>query len=306
MSSFRPLTKEDGGLFSRLRLSHEFADTAFPVLYAWGHRFDYFIKDYGNALAISGTGIDDEVGFFILTPLPDSSITDIVGDILDCCAETGTEPVFEYVPEHELDRYKKAAQELGLTAVVSYCDDFSDYLYRTEDFISLSGGRFKTKRGGYNYITSHCPDLRFERYRESMYDDCLYIFDKWCGEHSCGDCRYGCEKQIFKRYMELYDADRCIMGLAYDSNEPLSFIACEYINGDTVSCLFQKNAKKLRGLTYWLNRQTAMLHPEAEYLNLGEDIGLPGLRTDKSLLRPCAMLRKYTVRMVLKDEEHKK
>ena len=299
MSSFRPLTKEDAGLFSRLRLSNDFADTAFPVLYAWGHRFDYYIKDYGSALAVSGTGINDEFGFYILTPMPDTSITYIIDDILSYCAETGAEPVFEYVPESGLERYKNAARELGVTAVISYCDDYSDYLYRTEDFISLSGGRFRTKRGGYNYITSHYPSLRFERYRESMYGDCLYIFDKWCDGRSCDDCRYGCERQIFERYMELYDADRCIMGLAYDGDEPLSFIACEFIRSDTVSCLFQKNAEKLRGLTYWLNRQTAMLHPEAEYLNLGEDIGLPGLRADKTLLRPCRLLRKYTVRMVV-------
>ena len=299
MSSFRPLTKEDAGLFSQLRLSNSFADTAFPVLYAWGHRFEYCIKEYGSALAVSGTGINNEFGFYILTPSPDTPITDIVYDILSCCAGTGAGPVFEYVPESGLERYEKAARELGLETVISYCDDFSDYLYRTEDFISLSGGRFRTKRGGYNYITSHYPALRFELYSESLYGDCLCIFDKWCEGRSCSDCRYGCEKQIFKRYMELYDADRCIIGLAYDGDEPLSFIACEYISGDTVSCLFQKNAKKLRGLTYWLNRQTAMLHPGAEYLNLGEDIGIPGLRTDKTLLRPCAMLRKYTVRMVV-------
>ena len=81
MSSFRPLTKEDAGLFSQLRLSNSFADTAFPVLYAWGHRFDYCVREYGSALAVSGTGINNGFGFYILTPSPDTPITDIVYDI---------------------------------------------------------------------------------------------------------------------------------------------------------------------------------------------------------------------------------
>jgi predicted nucleic acid-binding protein len=34
---------------------------------------------------------------------------------------------------------------------------------------------------------------------------------------------------------------------------------------------------------------------DCEYVNLGEDMGIPGIITDKTLLRPCGKIKKYTV-----------
>ena len=293
---FRTIEKKDKAAFEPFAMSNSYADTAFSVLYAWGRIFGYAFRPYKDAMVIRGLDTNEQTGFVILRKNASVPITGMVRDVCAFCDDAGIPTIFEYVTEDERAEYENALYDAGHMAQTSYSDDYSDYLYRTEDFISLSGNRFRTKRGAYNYLTSHYPAIRCESYRPDMYDDCIGIFDRWCASHDCSQCRYGCEKRIFERYMEIYDEKRCFAAVAYDRAEPLSFIVCERINPDTVSCLFQKNAKRIRGLTYWLNRQTAMGHPDIKYINLGEDMGLSGLRTDKTALRPCAMLRKYTIR----------
>ena len=61
---------------------------------------------------------------------------------------------------------------------------------------------------------------------------------------------------------------------------------------------FQKNASKIRGLMYWLNRQMLLDWPDIKYFNLGEDMGIKGIREDKSSLRPVELKKKYTVEFI--------
>ena len=67
------------------------------------------------------------------------------------------------------------------------------------------------------------------------------------------------------------------------------------INADTVCYFFQKNRQRVRGLTYYLNREMALTDTDITYINLGEDMGLPGLREDKRSLHPCEQKKKYFI-----------
>lgn len=272
-------------------------DTAFSMFYAWKERFEYRYALLDNAIIVTGVGINREKGFCILSR-DNGALCRAVDAVIAYCRESGIRPVFEYVKEDDTELYRECIIGNGYSAEITYDEKFSDYIYDINAFLSMTGSENKTKRGGYNYITAHYPNLRCESYSPEGFADCMAVFDKWCEVHKCENCFYGCEKKAFMRFMEICSMDRFRGAISYDGDRPLSFAVCEAINDNTMCYYFQKNAERIRGLTYWLNRQMALSHTEYDYIDLGEDMGLEGLKTDKSLLRPCKMIHKYIIAAV--------
>lgn len=295
---FSPLTVSDTALFESFRLSSSFGDTAFSMLYAWAEKFDYRRRFYNDLIAVAGKGISGERGFLLIRRSKNISIDKAVNEIFELCRKADITPVFEYISENELDDYINAARKIGKNSEISFMEEYSDYIYKINDYISINGNKNKSKRGGYNFLINNYPNLNYVSYNKALYEDCMKIFNEWCNGHQCWKCYYGCERRSFERFMDIYVPNRHIIGLSYIGAKPLSFAVFEKINKNTVCCYFQKNAQKIRGLTYWLSRQILLELEDIEYLNLGEDMGIEGLITDKILLRPCEKLKKYTVRIL--------
>lgn len=296
--AFSPLSASDMASFEPFRLSSSFGDTAFSMLYAWSGEFDYRCRFYGNLIAVMEIGINGERAFSLIRRSKDISIDKAVNEIFELCCKADVIPCFEYISESELNDYIFAVEKIGQKPEISFVEECSDYIYRVNDYISISGNKNKSKRGGYNFLIQNYPDLKYLKYSRKLYGDCMEIFDKWCSVHKCENCFYGCEFRTFKRFMDVYDPKHHLIGLSYNGNAPLSFAVFEKINKNTVCCYFQKNSEKIRGLTYWLSRQMLSEFENIEYLNLGEDMGIAGIITDKSLLHPCQKLKKYTVKIL--------
>ncbi len=297
---FEPLSRSSAGDFEPFRYRNSFADTSFSLLYSWHSHFGYMYCPLGETVVITGIGINSERAYIILREYPDTSIDSVFSLLCEHCRERGEQPILEYVPEKEIDIYKAAAERIGLNILILSDDRYSDYVYLIDDFVSISGSGNKGKRGSINYLKRCFPDIELAPYNGDRYEDCIKIFDKWCSGKSCSDCHFGCEKKAFLSFMEIYDLQYHKTALSYSDGEPLSFIVCEQINDDVVSCFYQKNAVRQRGLTYWLNREIlrSFDFDSVKYLNLGEDMGLPGLAEDKSSLKPCGKYRKYTIKVV--------
>lgn len=283
--------------FKEYRDENFCGDTAFSMFYAWKERFQYRYAVIDDAIIVTGVGINREIGFCILSR-DNAALCRAVDAVIAYCRENDIKPIFEYVKEEDTELYRECLLKNRYLAEISFDENFSDYIYDINAFLSMSGSLNKTKRGGYNYLSAHYPDLRCESYSPERYADCLTVFEKWCGSHKCENCFYGCEKNAFMKYMEQYDPNRCTIALSYNGDIPLSFAVCERINCNTMCYYFQKNAERIRGLTYWLNRQMALSHTEYDYIDLGEDMGLEGLKTDKTLLRPCKLVHKYIIAAV--------
>ena len=138
--------RSDMELFRKFRYSNNFGDTSFSLLYAWGERFDYRFCLYDDVAAFTGTDVDGETGFALVKSSPGSSIDEAFSDICEYCFEKGISPTFEYIDEHELGDPISAAEKIGRKAEYFYMDKYSDYIYDTNEFISMSGKCNKNKR----------------------------------------------------------------------------------------------------------------------------------------------------------------
>lgn len=297
---FAPVTLDAEKHFVPFYKRNLFGDTTFSLIYAWEDRFRYAWRKWEKTVVVLEHGMEDRLSCIVLWE-----------DLEEFCQaakwlhelfhEADLPLYFEYVRQRDLSQFLQAAGRIGEGVDVRSLWDNRDYIYESEDFLSLEGRRNRGKRGDTNSLLRQIPNLRMERQGENGRDlrqDCLRVFDQWCTRHECRQCIYGCERKAFARFLEIPDHPRYCLAVSYDGEEPLSFAACERIGEDLDCYHFQKNARPIRGLTYWLNREMALGRPEARYINLAEDMGLPGLRRDKESLHPCRLENKFTVQIL--------
>lgn len=296
---FRPIDKASAALFEPFRGRHSFGDTTFTLFYTWQDRFHYACRLMGDTLVVLEHGIDDQLTCVLLRK-EGAELAPVVAELYDAFQRAGLPLYLGYVSEDELPLYIQVALEIHRELVVHSTFDDSDYIYDTEGFLSLTGGRNKGKRGALNALLREHPDIHMVLHDGAAHDlrpVCMELFDRWCAGHDCESCFYGCEKKAFRRFWEIFDPSRHCAGVGYAGGRPVSFAVSEEISPEMDCYYFQKNAIRARGLTYWLNREMALERTHIRYINLGEDMGLPGLRTDKAGLHPSRFGAKFTVRI---------
>ncbi|MDD6395491.1 MAG: phosphatidylglycerol lysyltransferase domain-containing protein [Firmicutes bacterium] len=294
---FHEPVSEDFAEFEKYSKKTMFGDLSFTSCYIWEESMHYRVRITPHAIFILFTDIDGDVDIYVLSeenkPLPPDEIT-----LLKNHFDKANVPLqFECVSESDLALFREYPFEYE----VSFDDNFSDYIYDNADFISLEGKRNRTKRHEYHRFTQRHPNAIFipcNLNDMTARCDCELIFDKWCAGHSCGDCLFGCERKAFSRLNDIYDPEKHIVGVVRENDIPISFGFGEFISDECVFFHIQKNHEPIDGLTYFLHRNMAeRMHPNVKYINWGEDMGLEGIRRNKSRYHPIELKRKYKVRI---------
>lgn len=285
---------------------HVFGDTTFSLLYAWQNNFQYSYRIIDGCVVLLEKGLNEQISCIL--PEQDKSLMKKSIAEMHQLFETLDMPFYlEYVHEEMLEFYKETAQELGLDIDILTNRDDDDYIYETQKYLSLDGKENKTKRGSLNWFLRNYPDGVIKFYdgqNEQIKEDCIRVFDEWCKGHNCQQCVYGCEKQAVVRFFDIFHPQHHKLVVFYWENQPLSFAISEAISEDMCCYYFQKNIKPIRGLNYWITRELTLQCPEIAFLNLGEDMGIKGLREDKTCLHPVELKKKYTVRLSAKEKKN--
>lgn len=296
---FHAIDRDSAAVFEPFRGRNSFGDTTFTLFYTWQDRFHYAYRVMGDTLVVLEHGIDDQLACVLLRK-EGVDITPTVSELYGLFQRAGLPLCLGYVSEEELPLYTQAALQLHRELIIHNIFDDSDYIYETSEFLSLAGGRNKGKRGALNALFREFPDIRMVSCDGAACDlrqVCIDLFESWCSVHECKSCFYGCEKKAFLRFWEIFDPGCHRVGVGYTGGRPVSFAISEGVNPEMDCYYFQKNAVRARGLTYWLNREMALERTHVKYINLGEDMGLPGLRTDKAGLHPGRFGAKFTVKI---------
>ena len=291
---FHRINENDKELFDLYREHIFFADLTFSLCSAWDFAFGYCVRNFDDSVVIAGCGIDGIVSCCLLSS-GNCYIDCIISELLKPFENYRFGLKFEYISDEQLFLFDGKSYVSDIS-----CDpDYSDYIYDSEEFTDLKGSANKGKRNELRKFRENNPDAvykvcdPFEKY----YSDIIYIFSGWCSGRRCSDCKFGCEKTAFDNFVRNYDPERFYAGAVYIKGEPVSFAIEEKINSRYVCCRFQKNIRPMSGLTYFLHYNLCDLHREVPYLNWAEDMGIEGIRRNKSKYHPCELKRKYTVRI---------
>lgn len=202
----------------------------------------------------------------------------------------GVEPSFRSVASPFLELIQKGCPELSLhTAPWNF-----DYVYSSEDLITLKGRKYHGKRGHIKKITNLYPDFEYLPLDNSMAKECMELYDRWREKHF--------EKTI-DQYDERSSVERALLnleklnltgGCIRINGEIKAFTIGEKILSNMCQIHIEKADDDIDGLYPLINQEYAShMCNDVEYINREEDMGLEGLRKAKRSYYPVKMVEKY-------------
>lgn len=276
---------------ARNALNSEFT---FTNMFMWqpSYNISYAVSD-GMLFITSKHGDDPQSALF---PLGDGDLTSAVRKILRFFEKCGSTPIIRVYGDRDIARLESVFPN---TFEFSEDIDSSDYVYKTEDLIQLTGKKYHSKRNHINRFQelynweyhTMTPDFRHE---------CAEMFDRWC------DSKADSIPNI--------DEQRCAVGRLLDNWEILSIVGgCITVDGKMAAFSFgeplgdgsraavihlEHADTEFEGSFPMINQQF-LKHEWSnfELVNREEDMGLEGLRRAKRSYKPCLMTKKFIARL---------
>lgn len=281
---------------------------AFAPHFIWRHQFRYSCTTKKGWVLIFAEYAD---GIFM--PLPplragnpknSSGLLAAYRDIL----QIGFEFMIERNQGNTVSRIENIPEELKAP-----CEDAGlqlsrkdpDYLYRTEELISLQGDRYKSQRAACNQLL-RSQDVRIREYVYSDRDTCLALFDQWAGqkEQSKPPGVSGDEQWLSRVMRE--DARHAhkevlahakslgLRGRVAQVGEQVCGYTFGYPRGLKVFCiLVEITDRKIAGLAPYLFRDMCLACSNYEFINTMDDSGLSSLAHAKRAYHPCRLVPNY-------------
>jgi hypothetical protein len=187
-----------------------------------------------------------------------------------------------------------------------------DYLYRGERLATLAGKKLHGKRNHINRFVALNPDWSVEPLGEDNIQDCWAVEKAWAGAANQEDSKDGAEageeangESAALRLALCHRKELGLEGaLLRAAGRPVAFTLGGRLNRDTFDIHFEKAVPDLQGAFPMINREFVRMilerHPEIQWINREEDLGLPGLRQAKRSYDPDGMVVKF--RAILQGE----
>ena len=172
----------------------------------------------------------------------------------------------------------------------------SDYLYRSEDIISLAGRKYSTQRNHINRFLKENPAWSFEPITADNLDGARAFFEKYAREHIKD---YPAYTEGNRKALEVLD-NMCAYGQfggLLIVNGGIIGASLAEIMGDTMYIHVEKADASYHGSYPMLMNRFAKTFAAdgAAFINREEDDGVEGLRKSKLSYHPVELLDKYTV-----------
>lgn len=291
MLEFKVLELEDKPVFDRM-LSDDpprISELTFTNLFMW--RFKYrplwAVHDACLLIILHGNG-DSVIGL----PPAGTGNKAIALDILwDAIASRSDEPAISRVDSQFVENFVDTKRFR-----VSKDRDNSDYVYRTEDLIKLTGNRYHQKR---NHVNKFLKNYRFEYQvlNDKLVRDFLDLQDSWCQLKDCesNEDLMAEDRAVFEALLHYkYLGFRGGAILIEDKVE--AFTLGEKLSQDTAVIHVEKANPEIPGLYATINQQFCQHEwSEVTFVNRQQDLGVPGMRKAKKSYHPDHMVDKYTL-----------
>ena len=186
-------------------------------------------------------------------------------------------------------------------------DDY-DYVYAIDDLADLRGKRHQSKRNFVNRFLAAHPDHRLLPLDDITAPLAKVLADRWYENRLAQDplSDYHLEQVALERAF----AARESLGLEglvlMDGDTPLAMTMGSRLSADTFDIHFEKALDTTDGAYAFINQAFARYiwatHPEIQYLNREDDMGIPGLRKAKLSYHPHHMVEKYWARLWEDDD----
>lgn len=167
-----------------------------------------------------------------------------------------------------------------------------EYVYLAEDLAKLEGKKFHVKRTHINKVIQN-HTFEYRRYRESDYEDCIALQQKWI--KSKDDMSDGYEElEVIKNALLNLERLNLVCGVLIVDGKLCAYSIGERFENDMVIIHIEKADADIDGAFPLINREFVRNEwSDVRYINREEDMGIEGLRKAKLSYCPVFFLEKY-------------
>lgn len=287
----RDLSLDDKPLFDLAftRFPPSISEFTFTNLFIWRHAYQIKICRLQNFLCLSA---EHSKHPFFFSPIGEGDVVECCRTLLHSMKEKNIPVKMERLPEDLISRFDWMAEGFK----VEPDRDQSDYVYLSEDLISLQGRKYHRKR---NHIKRFKQKYMYQYLplTPELIADCLRLETQWCDLRRC-DVIPGLhhESLAIKEALTHFEALRVSGGVILIEGKVEAFTLGEPLNSDTIVIHIEKANPAFEGLYPTLNQAFLANHWSAyPYVNREQDLGEEGLRKAKESYFPHHMVNKYQI-----------
>ena len=184
--------------------------------------------------------------------------------------------------------------------------DSCDYVYAIDDLADLKGRKFQKKRNHLNRFREEHPNCQTEAITPEKFPALQEMVAQWYASRN-DDRDYHLEQQALRRafcHMEELDIDGIMLT---ENGRILAFSMGSPLSENTFDIHFEKAVEDVDGAYPAINQAFAAYlrekHPQLQYLNREDDMGIPGLRKAKLSYNPDHLVVKFWARLWEDDDE---
>jgi len=179
-----------------------------------------------------------------------------------------------------------------------------DYIYSVKTLAELKGNIFDGKRNHIKRFQNRFPEYEFVTLDASFKNKALELFEKWFSFRKesryfpklAHDAQRAALEMAFSHYHELN-----LLGGALLINKSLKgFIMGSYLNQETISAHFSYADPEIMGTSQILLWEAChKTFSPYVYVNLEQDLGIPGIRRAKLSYHPLKLEKKFEIRPLI-------
>lgn len=173
--------------------------------------------------------------------------------------------------------------------------DDSDYIYETEEYISIKGNKNRGKRNHLNRFRK--SGSVYSTITEKDFDDCIrFCESEFEKRESDANSSLIVEQHAIKKYFENFHELGLKGGMHRIDNQIVALSLGEPLNSETFVIHIEKANTQFHGAYVGIRIDFAKNEAlNYKYINFEEDMGLDGLRKSKLQSFPKFILNKYIV-----------
>jgi len=292
MLHFKPVTIDDKESLQRFFDQSDFrnCDFSFSNIFCWRNAYDttYAVEDDFLFIHFKSQG---RPGY--LFPLGEGDLKKAV-ERLEADAQEREIPfrIYSITPQ----MFDLIENVMPGEFIYEKDSNWFEYIYFSEDLISLTGKKFQQKRNHINkfkktYEWEYLPITR------EIIPDCLKLYERWCVENGgCNDPSLVKECEAAHRAFDNFEQLELIGGALRINGEILAYSYGSPLTKDTFDVQAEKCLHEIDGGFTMINQQFAEHNcADYPYINREEDLGLESLRKAKLSYHPAILLEKGSV-----------
>jgi len=289
---FKPLDLEDREQITSIcrAFPPTTSELTFTNLFMWRKQYRFSWSTAGGALLVAANPPGGQP--FALPPLGGNDLTAAFRLLVEHLKRLTPLPEIRRVPEDLARRY---AKPLGLDAQEDPAH--SDYVYRTESLVALSGRKYHRKRNHLNQFRSAYA-YRYEPLTPALIEACLELQEEWCRLRECvhNQGLLGEEHAIHEALRHFHELDSSGAAIVVEGRV-VAFSLGEPLNPDTAVIHVEKANPEFPGSYAVINQEFCQHSWSAyTYINREQDLGEEGLRQAKLSYYPDHLITKFVLR----------